>query len=150
EMRVIESEADIAEGLDYLTQRDRRLRRVIRLAGPVPLRRRASGFAGLARIVVGQQGSIASAEAIWGRFEKAFPGSSVAAVAKPDDMPLKAVARSGAKIRPLRALAPAALAGLALDALAAAPADEARARLIALPGIGPWTADIYLLFCLGH
>src|SRR5215813_557164 len=102
-MRLIESEADIAEGLGYLAKRDRRLRRVMQLAGPVPLRRRPSGFAGLARIVVGQQVSIASAEAIWGRFEAAFPGISVAAIAAADDATLKRVGLSGAKIKTLRA-----------------------------------------------
>ena len=75
-MRVIESEADIAEGLAWLTRRDRRLRPVLRVAGPVPLRRAAPGFTGLARVVVGQQLSIASAEAIWTRFAAAFPGGA--------------------------------------------------------------------------
>jgi DNA-3-methyladenine glycosylase II len=149
-MRVIESEKDIADGLDYLAKRDRRLGRVMKLAGSVPLRRRPAGFEGLARIVVGQQVSIASAEAIWGRFERAFPGCAAAAVAAADDTTLKSVGLSGAKMRTLRAVAAALLDGLDLDALAEAPAAEAHARLTALHGIGPWTADIYLLFCLGH
>jgi DNA-3-methyladenine glycosylase II len=149
-MRVIQSEEDIAAGLAYLAKRDRRLRRVMKLAGPVPLRRRPSGFPGLARIVIGQQVSIASAEAIWNRFDKAFPEGAPAAVAAADDTVLKAVGLSAAKMRTLRALASAALEGLDLDALAEAPVREAHARLTAVKGIGPWTADIYLLFCLGH
>src|SRR5262249_39784368 len=150
DMRVIASEADIAEGLEYLAMRDRRLRRVMKRAGPVPLRRRPSGVVGLARIVVGQQVSSASAEAIWGRLERAFPDFSAAAVAAGDDATLKAVGLSGAKIKTLRSVAAATLDGLDLDALAEAPAEAAHARLTELPGIGPWTADIYLLFCLGH
>src|SRR5207244_1327063 len=54
------------------------------------------------------------------------------------------------KIRTLRALAAAVADGLDLDALAGMSADTAHQRLTALPGIGPWTADIYLMFCLGH
>jgi DNA-3-methyladenine glycosylase II len=57
---------------------------------------------------------------------------------------------SGPKIKTLRAVAAAVRDGLDLDALAHAPAEEAHARLTAVHGIGPWTADIYLLFCLGH
>ena len=53
-------------------------------------------------------------------------------------------------MRTLRAAAAASLDGLDLDALAEAPAEEAHARLTAVKGIGPWTADIYLLFCVGH
>jgi DNA-3-methyladenine glycosylase II len=149
-MRIIESEADIAEGLDWLARRDRRLRKIIRVAGTVPLRRRAAGLEGLARIIVGQQLSIASAEAIWGRFILAFPGCLPAHIEGASDEALRAPGLSAAKIRTLRAVALACADRLDLDALAAMPAEEAHARLTAVKGIGPWTADLYLLFCLGH
>lgn len=149
-MRTIESNTDIAEGLDFLARRDGRLRNVIRIAGPVPLRRRPAGFAGLARIVVGQQVSIASAEAIWGRLVAAFPECPVDAIDAAADDALRAPGLSAAKIRTLRAVAAACRDGLDLQALAALPVEEAHARLCSVKGIGPWTADIYLLFCLGH
>jgi DNA-3-methyladenine glycosylase II len=149
-MQVIETEADIAAGLAYLAKRDRRLGRVMKRAGPVPLRRRPGGFPGLARIVVGQQLSTASAEAIWRRFEQAFAGCAAPAVAAADEATFRAVGLSAPKIRTLRAAAAACLDGLDLDALAEAPANQAHARLTVVKGIGPWTADIYLLFCLGH
>jgi DNA-3-methyladenine glycosylase II len=149
-MRVIESEADIAEGLEWLTRRDRRLARVARIAGPIPLRRAAPGFAGLARVIIGQQVSTASANAIWGRFAAAFPDTAPAALAAADEATLRAVGLSGAKIATLRAVAAAHADGLDLDSLAALPGDDAHARLTAIRGIGPWTADVYLLFCLGH
>jgi DNA-3-methyladenine glycosylase II len=57
---------------------------------------------------------------------------------------------SGPKIRTLRAVAAACRDGLDLDALADMTAEDAHARLVEVHGIGPWTADIYLLFCLGH
>jgi DNA-3-methyladenine glycosylase II len=149
-MRTIDSSADIAEGLAYLGKRDWRLKKVMRIAGEVPLRRHGAGFQGLARIIVGQQLSIASAEAIWARFAAAFPQCAVEAIAGASEDALRAPGLSAAKIRTLRAAAAACVDGLDLRALAEAPADEAHARLTAVKGIGPWTADIYLLFCLGH
>jgi DNA-3-methyladenine glycosylase II len=149
-LMIIASEADIEEGLDHLAKSDRRLRKVIRVAGAVPLRRREGGLPGLARIIIGQQVSIASAEAIWGRFETAFPACAPQAIHAASDDALRAPGLSAAKIRTFRAVASACRDGLDLDALAEAPAEEAHARLTAIHGIGPWTADLYLLFCLGH
>lgn len=149
-MRIIATEADIAEGLAALARRDRRLKKVIGIAGPVPLRRRPAGFAGLARIIVGQQLSIASAEAIWGRFVAAFPDCPVDVIETASDRSIRAPGLSAAKIRTLRAVAAACRDGLDLEGLADLPAEEAHRRLTSVKGIGPWTADIYLLFCLGH
>ena len=149
-MRIIDSEEDIAEGLDYLARRDKRLSKIIRMAGPVPLRRRPAGFPGLARIIVGQQLSIASAEAIWGRFVGAFPGCDENAVANADDDELRAPGLSAAKIKALRAAASACRDGLDLQALAEMPSEDAHRCLTGIKGIGPWSADIYLLFCLGY
>jgi len=149
-MRTIETPADIEEGLAWLARKDRRLRKVIRIAGEIPLRRREHGLVGLARIVVAQQLSVASAAAIWSRFEAAFPTLAAEAIAAASDAELKATGLSAPKIRTLRAVAAESLAGLDFDALGRAPAEEAHGRLTAIKGIGPWTADIYLLFCLGH
>ena len=149
-MRTIETEADIEEGLAHLARRDRRLGKVIRAAGPVPLRRTGSGLAGLLRIVCGQQVSVASAAAIFARFEAAFPGMSAPAIATADDAAFRAAGLSGPKIRTFRAVAAAVAGGPDLDALATLPGEEAHRRLTAIQGVGPWTADVYLLFCLGH
>lgn len=149
-LRPIETEADIAKGLRSLLRRDPRLRAVARVAGAVPLRRRPGGMEGLARIILGQQLSVASAEAIWSRFAVAFPGCTAEAIVAADEATLRAPGLSAPKIRTLRALAQAHRGGLDLDALATLPAEVAHARLTAVKGIGPWTADIYLLFCLGH
>src|SRR6185436_12434246 len=97
-MRVIENEADSAEGLAWLTRRDPRLVRVAKIAGPLPLRRAAPGFAGLARVVIGQQVSTASANAIWGRFETAFADGRPKTFAAADEATLRTVGLSGAKI----------------------------------------------------
>lgn len=149
-MRLIETDDDVAEGLAALAAADPRLAAIIAVAGDIPLRRTAPGFAGLARVVIGQQVSTASAAAIWSRFAAAFPHGDPAAFASADDAMLAPIGLSRAKIATLRAVAAAVDDGLDLDALADLPAAEAHARLTALRGIGPWTADIYLLFCLGH
>ncbi len=149
-MQTIETADDLAEGLSHLTRTDRRLKKVARVAGALAPRRREAGFSGLARIVVGQQVSVASASAIWARLVAAFPALTPEAVGRSRETKLRKAGLSAPKIRTLRAVATACREGLDLDALAAAPAEEAHARLTGVHGIGPWTADIYLLFCLGH
>jgi DNA-3-methyladenine glycosylase II len=149
-LRTIETADDLAEGLAHLIKADRRLKKVARVAGELPLRRTDPGFAGLARIVVGQQLSVASARAIWGRFTEAFPELTPDKVHRAREPRFRKAGMSGPKIRTLRAVAAACRDGLDLDALADMTAEDAHARLVEVHGIGPWTADIYLLFCLGH
>jgi DNA-3-methyladenine glycosylase II len=115
------------------------------------LRRREPGFPGLAWIVVGQQLSVASARAIWARLDERLSPLTPATFLAASDEDLKACGLSRPKIRTLRSLGEQLTAGaVPLDALAGWPADAAQEALVALPGIGPWTAQIYLLFCLGH
>jgi DNA-3-methyladenine glycosylase II len=149
-MRTIETSDDIAAGLKFLARADGRLKPLIRSAGALAPRRRAPGFAGLARIVVGQQVSVASADAIWGRCLTAFPEMTPQAIACARMPCFRQAGLSLPKIRTLQAAAAACRDGLDLDALASLPAEAAHAALCAVKGIGPWTADIYLLFCLGH
>ncbi len=119
--------------------------------GPPRLRRRDPGFAGLAWTIVGQQVSTASAAAIYGRLEARLGRVDAASLARASDEALKGCGLSAGKLRTLRAVATACVDG-ALDfaALAAAEAEVAHAALVAIHGIGPWTADVFLLFCLGH
>jgi DNA-3-methyladenine glycosylase II len=147
----IDTEADLTAGLRALLAADARLTPIAQIAGPLPLRRRSGGFAGLMSIVMSQQLSTASAAAIWGRLSAAFDPFDPAVVRRARSDKLKHIGLSAPKIRTLKAVATAVVDGtLDFDALAALPADEAHARLTAVHGIGPWTADIYLLFCLGH
>ncbi len=125
--------------------------RLAAAAGAPPLRAREPGLAGLAWIVVSQQVSTASAQAIHARLAAGFPDFTAAALLAADDAALRACGLSGPKMRTLRAIAAAIEAGaLDFDALAGMDADAARLALTAIHGVGPWTADIYLLFCLGH
>ena len=148
---VIENEADVAAGLAALIARDPRLAAVHAVAGEVPLRRRPDGLEGLVRIIVGQQLSTASAEAIWGRLRGAYDPFHHTTLRRARSPKLARIGLSAAKIRTLKAIATAIETGaIDLATLTGMPADEAHAALTGLHGIGPWTADIYLLSCLGH
>ena len=125
--------------------------RLVAVGGAPPLRRRPPGFEGLARIIVSQQVSTASADAIFARLEGGLVPLSAERLIAVDDDALRACGLSAPKMRALRALAQAiAEDGLELSGLGALSAEEAHRALVAVKGIGPWTADIFLLFCLGH
>jgi DNA-3-methyladenine glycosylase II len=149
--RILTDQAALAEGVVLLVAADPRLEPVLAKTGPLALRRREPGFAGLCSIVVSQQLSTASASAIWKRLSAAFDPFEPADIRRARATRLTRLGLSAAKIRTLKALGKSIAEGtLDLDALATMPADDAHRALTALHGIGPWTADIYLLFCLGH
>jgi DNA-3-methyladenine glycosylase II len=147
----IHTEADLDAALAALGQADPRFVALLAKAGRPPLRRRADGFAALAAIVVSQQLSTASANAIWSRLAAAFNPLDPAAILRARPARLARLGLSRNKIRALKKIARAVERGeLALAGLGELAADEAHAALTAVHGIGPWTADIYLLSCLGH
>lgn len=148
--RRIASLDDISEGLDALCRADPRLAAVREAAGEVPLRRSAPGFASLASIIVSQQVSTASARAIFGRFEKLVDPLTAAGVLAAGDEVFREAGLSRPKVKALRSVAAAVAGGLDLDRLDGLEAADAIARLTAIPGIGPWTAEVYLLFAVGH
>jgi DNA-3-methyladenine glycosylase II len=150
--RLIDCEASLADATAGLLAKDPEIiGRLIEIGGPPPLRRREPGFSGLAAIIVSQQVSVASANAIYGRLETRLAPLDADAILAADDEALRGCGLSTPKIRALRALSLAvARDGLDLAALASLEATEAHRALIAIKGVGPWTADIFLLFCLGH
>ena len=149
--RLIESEADLAEAVAGLSLDCEVMRRVLPVAGPPPMRRAAGGFDGLLRIIVDQQVSVAAGAAIWAKVCGQFPVRSPAIFLAAPEEQLKASGLSGPKIRTIRAIAAAMAEGaLDLDSLGAMNADAAKATMVTIKGIGPWTADIYMMFCLGH
>jgi len=142
--RLIETEAHLAEGAAHLLRIEPRFAPA--LVEPLPLRRRPDGFGALVDAVISQQVSVASAAAIHGRMLAAGLTHPAALVLATDET-LRAAGLSRQKIRYLRALA---AADLDYAALRDAPDAEVIARLVALPGIGPWTAEIYAMFGLGR
>ncbi len=145
-MRIIETDADVAEGAAWLAHRDARFASVLEQTGPLPLRRKPDGFSELLSAIVSQQVSTASAAAIWARVVEAGL-TSPGAVAAADDELLKACGLSRPKQRYARALAEA---GIDFDGLRDQEPEQVIRTLVAVPGVGPWTAEIYAMFCLGH
>ncbi|MGH6727754.1 MAG: DNA-3-methyladenine glycosylase family protein [Pseudolabrys sp.] len=147
----LHSQADLDAGLTQLILADPRLKPVAEKAGAFALRRREAGFAGLCAIVCGQQLSTASAAAIRNRLFAAFEPFHHDTVRRARTDKLKRLGLSTPKIKSIREIGKA-LANKHIDLAQVGnmEADEAHARLTALHGVGPWTADIYLLFCLGH
>ncbi|MGV6889245.1 DNA-3-methyladenine glycosylase family protein [Rhodophyticola sp. SM2404] len=141
----IDTEVQLAQAARHLVALEPRFAPVLE-AGPLPLRRRADGFEALLSAIVSQQVSVASAATIWARVEAAgLARASAMALATDED--LRAVGLSRPKQRYARALAQA---DLDYDDLREASSDEVIATLVALPGIGLWTAEIYAKFALGH
>jgi DNA-3-methyladenine glycosylase II len=147
----LHTQADLEAGLAKLIEADPRLKPVAEKAGAFSLRRREAGFAGLCAIVCGQQLSTASAAAIRDRLFNAFDPFHHDAVRKARVDKLKRLGLSAPKIKSIREIGKALAKGqIDLTAVGNMDADAAHATLTALHGIGPWSADIYLLFCLGH
>ena len=114
--------------------------------GPLPLRLRPPGFAGLLDIIVGQQVSVASARAIYARLVEAGLHQPEN-VLRAGDSGLRAAGLSRPKARYVLALAEREFE---FDALHSLSDGDAIAALVAMPGIGPWTAQVYVMFCLGR
>ena len=148
--RIIVTDDDVRDGVRALRRRCAVMRRVHDLAGHPPLRRRPAGFEGLARIIVGQQVSVASATAIWERTAAACVPLEPATLLALSDKGLAGAGLSRPKIRTLRAIAAACAGGLDLTRLDDRSDQEIHDALTAITGIGPWTADVYILFCLGR
>ncbi|MFQ5567720.1 MAG: DNA-3-methyladenine glycosylase family protein [Paracoccaceae bacterium] len=144
--RIIETQADIIEGCDWLARAEPRFGRALALTGTPPLRRRQGGFAALLHSICAQQLSVAAADSVWARL--CAEGADDPAVMRAlDEDELRACGLSRPKARYARALAEA---DIDYRALASMPEDEAIAALTAVKGIGVWTAEIYLMFSIGR
>ena len=147
----LHTEADLQAGLAQLVLADPRLVPVADKAGAFSLRRREAGYAGLCAIVCGQQLSVAAAATIRDRLFAAFDPFHHDTVRAARTDKLKRLGLSAAKIKSIKEIGKAVAKGhIDLTAVGNMDADVAHATLTALHGVGPWTADIYLLFCLGH
>ena len=144
--RVIIGDACVAEGAAWLCAHDKRFARAMDGLPPLPLRLRPDGFAQLLSAIVSQQVSVASANAIWARLLDAGMDDPARVAAASDD-DLKALGLSRQKVRYAKALADA---GIDYPALRGLPSDEVIKTLVAVPGIGPWTAEVYAMFSLGR
>jgi DNA-3-methyladenine glycosylase II len=147
----IDTPEGVAWHLDALTRQVPELAPMRETVGEVMPRVNPKGFAGMAKVICGQQLSVQSAAAIWSRFE-AIPGAlEPQTYLSLSEEQVRGAGFSLGKFLSLRAVAEAVVAGeLNFAEVDALPAEEAIARLVALKGIGPWTAEVYLLFCAAH
>jgi len=129
------------------------MRKIIAAVGPCTLRVDKSPFRMLIRAVIGQQLSVAAAHTIWTRFielngTKRVSPSSLLKIADPE---LRQVGISGAKIRSIRGIQQRfANRELSVPQLRVLSDDDVKKALCTLRGIGPWTADMFLMFGLGR
>ena len=144
--RIIFSDACLAEGADWLAARDAGMARAIACSAPLPLRRQPDGFEALLAAIMAQQVSVASADAVMARLAAAGLTDPLALrQATPEDLRPYGVSRQ--KARYARALAEAGIDFEALRDLADAAVID---RLIVVPGIGRWTAEVYAMLALGR
>lgn len=144
--RIIENEDDVAEGSVWLAKHDPRFAEALELCGPLPVRRREDGFRELLSAISSQQLSVASANSIWARMEAAGMCEPAPLLAASDEE-LRACGFSRQKIGYAKDLAAADLDYIGLRSL---PSDEVIRQLVSIRGIGPWTAEIYVMFSLGR
>jgi DNA-3-methyladenine glycosylase II len=148
----ISSAAHLEQAIDALIAADKRFHPVVARTGRPQFKpRRKHGFEALVDIVVSQQLSIAAADTIFGRVkEKVVPFDPPTLLATPAEV-LRACGLSAPKQKHMKTIAAAILDGsLDLKRVRAMQDDDARAHLTAVKGIGPWTADIYLMSSLGR
>ncbi|HEX9701369.1 MAG TPA: DNA-3-methyladenine glycosylase 2 family protein [Rhodospirillales bacterium] len=139
------------KGITALIEMDAAMARAYRLAGRPPSRRRPAGFASLLRIIVNQQVSTHAGRAIWQRLETGLGQVTPESVLGVTPRRLKSLGLSRAKARYARALADRVATGeLDLGGLRGLADDAVRDHLTTVPGIGRWTAEIYLMFALGR
>lgn len=144
--RIIVTDQDVSEGAEWLAALEPRFQHALSLTGPLPLRRRNGGFDNLLNAIIGQQVSVASANAIWARMQMAGM-TDLGNVAKASEADLRACGLSRQKIQYAQALAHS---GVDYQALATLPDHEVIEMLIKIKGIGRWTAEIYAMFSLGR
>ena len=145
------TEERLLEGVAVLTAQDADLAAVVHRWGPPPLWAREPGFPTLVHIILEQQVSLASARAAFDRLLALTTPLTPTRFLEFDDVTLRAVGFSRQKTGYSRHLAQAIVTGeFDIDRLGTLPDDAARTTLVARKGIGPWTADIYLLMCLGR
>jgi DNA-3-methyladenine glycosylase II len=137
------------KGLNILTRNDPDLAKVVAQFGPPPMWKRTPGFPTLVHIILEQQVSLASARAALTKLKRAVSPLTPQSFLQQDDEALKAYGFSRQKKAYCRHLAELIIGGrLALKTLYSKTDKHVRRDLMAVKGIGPWTADIYLLMAL--
>ena len=141
----------ITRAIEFLCKKDKKLAAVIKRVGPLNYRSQRTGFAALVKIIVGQQLSGTVAEAIYKKLGRVAGGSrvSITAIRKLDDAALRSAGLSNAKVRAVRDLIDKIDSGqLTIRNFNRMTDDEIAASITQVKGLGPWSAQMYLMFVL--
>jgi len=145
------SDRSLVTGARALGRTDAHLARVLTRHGTPPLWGRDPGFATLVQIILEQQVSLASGRAAFGRVLAVAGRMTPRAIASLSEAQLRGAGLTRQKATYVRGLALAVERGeIDLDTIARMDDERAHAELVKLKGIGPWSADIYLLMALGR
>ena len=150
-MTIIGTQQDLDRAITALVAIEPRFESVVTRSGFPRLRQMTPTHVSLLRIVTDQLISLKAGAAIWSRIETAIDLNDAASLALMTDAALMQLGLSGAKARTFKAIAHAVIQGqLDMVDLALMSDQAAISRLVSIKGIGPWTADIFLLFALGR
>ncbi len=137
--------------VQYLIRTDATLGNLIRYIGTSELVIEKDGFRCLVKYIVGQQISDKARETIWQRLCKTLEGVTPDAVLLTGDSVFRGMGLSGRKVEYIRILATEVVEGrIDFEEFQSLANEEIIAKLIALKGIGRWTAEMYLIFSLGR
>lgn len=143
------TQKQLLQGVDELQKKDRDLALVIKAHGPPPMWGRKADFAALLKIILEQQVSLASAEALFKKLESSVSSVSPESIHELSAEGLRELGFTRQKAGYCEGLAKTILSGeLNLEQLKRLSDEDAHARLVAIKGIGTWTANIYLLMAL--
>ncbi len=146
-MKHIKTQKELNSALDILATQDADIARALREAGQPVIRKHKAGFSGLFSMLIGQQVSTAAAKSIEAKVSACLPEVTAEAFLNLSETEARANGLSGQKYSYIYGIAKEITSGqLDLRQLSKSTDDAVRARLLALKGIGPWTANIYLMF----
>ncbi len=147
----IENKNILKRHLKELVLIEPRFKIILEKSGEIPLRRREGGFEGLSAIISAQLLSVASANAIHNRLKTLLGDLTAKNYLTKSKEEIRACGFSNSKYNTMLFIAEAELAGeLNYEELAILPIEAAIKNLTKIKGIGIWSAQIYLLFCVGH
>jgi len=139
----------LAAAVAELARNDPDLAAVVHRHGPPPLWARRPGVASLVRIILEQQVSVVSARALFQRLDRELDGITVASILEHGEPGLKRLGVTRQKAAYCCEAASRIAAGeLDLARIARLPVAAARDELMRVPGVGPWTAEVYLMMAL--
>lgn len=139
------------EAVDFLLEKDPVFRRIIDTYGLPIIPKRPQGFATLALLILEQQVSIDSARSAFVKLNAKVLSFDPQELLLLSDDEYRSAGVSRQKTTYIKALSTAILNGeLDLESLPFKPSMQVREELTRIKGIGNWTVDVYLLFCLDH